>query len=145
MVRQWNDAGAILDYMRFAKSYVAGCEERFWAREVERVLDAAHELMDHGVNRYQRKRRVSPKDAETRARDRLRYAEETYNDLWQRTLPTAARPDAEERPEEAPARQDPAPLPGRLEDRRVGHGWVRTGRRRRLATHSHTRNRPTPN
>src|SRR3546814_7497217 len=72
LFRQWTDAGAILDYMRFAKSYVAGCEERFGAREVERVLDAAHALMDHGVNRYQRKRRVSPKDAETRARDRLR-------------------------------------------------------------------------
>src|SRR3546814_605458 len=111
LFRQWTDAGAILDYMRFAKSYVAGCEERFGAREVERVLDAAHALMDHGFNRYQRKRRVSPKDAETRARDRLRYAEETYNDLWQRTMPTEARRDAEERPEEAPARHDPLPLP----------------------------------
>src|SRR3546814_209215 len=47
LFRQWTDAGAILDYMRFAKSYVAGCGERSGAREVARVLDAAHALMDH--------------------------------------------------------------------------------------------------
>ena len=63
----------ILDYLQFAKSYVARCEERHGVRAVERVLDAAHALMDHGVNRYQRKRRVSPKSAEKRARDRLLY------------------------------------------------------------------------
>src|SRR3546814_7744937 len=84
LFRQWTDAGAILDYMRFAKSYVSGCEERFGAREVERVLDAAHALMDHGVNRYQSKLRVSPKDAEQRAREGLRYAQETSNDLIDR-------------------------------------------------------------
>lgn len=95
LFRQWTDAEAILDYMQFAKVYIARCEERHGAREVERVLDAAHALMDHGVNRYQRKRRVSPQSRDQRARDRLRHEEESYSDLWQRTLPVDPRRDGE--------------------------------------------------
>lgn len=112
LFRQWTDAEAILDYMQFAKAYIARCEERYGPREVERVLDAAHALMDHGVNRYQRKRRVSPKSVEQRVRDRLRYAEESYDDLWQRTNPLDAprEPDAGWR-EEDPHGMQPVPLP----------------------------------
>lgn len=111
LFRQWTDAEAILDYMQFAKSYIARCEERHGLRQVERVLDAAHALMDHGVNRYQRKRRVSPRDAETRARDRLRYEEETYNDLWQRTVPTDSRRAPGGERDQPPRPIDPVPLP----------------------------------
>ncbi|MEQ8816843.1 MAG: SpoVR family protein [Thalassobaculum sp.] len=111
LFRQWTDAEAILDYMQFAKSYIARCEERHGARAVERVLDAAHALMDHGVNRYQRKRRVSPKSREQRARDRLRYEEESYNDLWQRTVPVDARPEHDDGREPAPRVADLVPLP----------------------------------
>lgn len=93
LFRQWTDAEAILDYMQFAKTYIARCEERHGARAVERVLDAAHSLMDYGVNRYQRKRRVSPQSREQRARDRLRYEEKSYSDLWQRTNPVDAGPE----------------------------------------------------
>ncbi len=112
LFRQWTDAGAILDYMQFAKSYVARCEERHGERAVERVLDAAHALMDHGVNRYQRKRRVSPKSAEKRARDRLLYEEETYSELWERTVPPDSRRErgAAERAQ-APAIPEAVPLP----------------------------------
>lgn len=112
LFRQWTDAEAILDYMQFAKAYIASCEERHGARAVERVLDAAHALMDHGVNRYQRKRRVSPKSAEKRARDRLRYEEESYSDLWQRTNPVDARPEPDPDGREALRRgADAVPLP----------------------------------
>lgn len=111
LFQQWTDAEAILDYMQFAKSYIARCEERHGARAVERVLDAAHALMDYGVNRYQRKRRVSPKDAETRARDRLRYEEETYNDLWQRTVPLDPRRERADDRDQPPRPVEPVPLP----------------------------------
>lgn len=112
LFRQWTDADAILDYMQFAKSYIAKCEERHGTRAVERLLDAAHALMDHGVNRYQRKRRVSPKSAKKRASDRLRHEEETYDDVWQRTMPGDPRqaPDAEVDPENPPL-HDALPLP----------------------------------
>ena len=87
LFRQWTDAEAILDYLEFAKSYIARCEERYGSREVERLLDAAHALMDQGVNRYHRKRRSGPRWSEERERARRRYEEESYNDLWRRTVP----------------------------------------------------------
>ena len=44
----------ILDYLDFAKRYVAACEERHGLEAVEATLDAAHALMDQGVFRYRR-------------------------------------------------------------------------------------------
>ena len=68
LFRQWTDAEAILDYLEFCQSYIARCEERYGSREVERLLDAAHALMDQGVNRYHRKRRSGPRWSEERER-----------------------------------------------------------------------------
>ena len=36
--RQWTDADGILDYLSFARDYVAKCEEKFGYEAVERVL-----------------------------------------------------------------------------------------------------------
>ena len=44
----------ILDYLAFAKKYIAACEERHGREAVEAALDAAHALMDQGVFRYRR-------------------------------------------------------------------------------------------
>ena len=44
LFRQWTDAGGILDYLAFARDYVAKCEEMHGMEAVERVLDAAHAL-----------------------------------------------------------------------------------------------------
>ena len=99
LFRQWTDAGAILDYMEFAKGYIAKCEERYGLAAVEEILDAGHALMDHGVFRYRRAQRDTPRRAEERKRERLKYEARTYNDLW-RTLPTpkcGAEPDEAER------------------------------------------------
>ena len=52
LFKQWTRADSVLDYLDFAKRYVAKCEERYGVEAVERVLDAAHALMSHGVNRY---------------------------------------------------------------------------------------------
>src|SRR3546814_5320350 len=52
--KQWTDAEGILDYLEFAKRYIAQCEERYGQLPVERVLDAAHALMNQGVHRYPR-------------------------------------------------------------------------------------------
>src|ERR1700738_2876776 len=48
LFKQWTDADGILDYLDFAKSYVAQCEERHGRLAVEQKLDAAHALMSHG-------------------------------------------------------------------------------------------------
>ena len=46
LFQQWSDPAGILDYLDFAKRYVAGCEERQGLEAVERTLDAAHALAD---------------------------------------------------------------------------------------------------
>ncbi|MGP2493612.1 SpoVR family protein [Mesorhizobium sp. PUT5] len=97
LFRQWTDAGAILSYMDFAKSYIAHCEERHGTDAVEAVLDAAHALMDQGVFRYRRPPKLSSEKQREGIRERLDYEARTYNDLW-RTLPPAK---ADERPDEA--------------------------------------------
>jgi spore cortex formation protein SpoVR/YcgB (stage V sporulation) len=86
LFRQWTDAEGILDYLSFARDYVAKCEERYGLDAVERVLDAAHALKDHGVNRYAHRAKPNLRDEEKRQEERREHAERTFNDLW-RTVP----------------------------------------------------------
>ena len=97
LFRQWTDAGAILSYLDFAKKYVTACEEAYGADEVEWVLDAAHALMDQGVNRSARPARLSETEARAKVSARAEHERETFNDLW-RTLPR--------REEDAAAREE---------------------------------------
>jgi spore cortex formation protein SpoVR/YcgB (stage V sporulation) len=84
--KQWTDADGILDYLTFAKGYIAKCEERYGAAEVERLLDATHALMTHGVHRYPGKRRMDLRSEEIREQERREHGERLFNDLW-RTVP----------------------------------------------------------
>ena len=86
LFKQWTDADGILDYLEFAKSYVAQCEERHGRLAVEHTLDAAHALMSHGVDRYPGKKKLDLRDEEKRAGKRRLYEEGAFNDLW-RTVP----------------------------------------------------------
>lgn len=53
--KQWTNAGSIIDYMVFARDYIRKCESRYGPEEVEKVLDAAHALAPHGVDKFKRK------------------------------------------------------------------------------------------
>jgi spore cortex formation protein SpoVR/YcgB (stage V sporulation) len=55
--KQWTNAGSIIDYMVFARDYIRQCEDRYGTEEVEMVLDAAHALASHGVDKFKRKHR----------------------------------------------------------------------------------------
>lgn len=93
LFRQWTDARGILDYLEFAKDYISRCEDRYGAANVERVLDAAHAIMSHGVHRYPRKAAPDLREEERREVERQAYQEQIYNDLW-RTVPNrAGRPE----------------------------------------------------
>ncbi len=96
LFKQWTDAESILDYMSFAKRFVAECEERYGLEAVERVLDSAHALMSQGVSRHP-SRRQAKSLAKERQRElqRREYERETFSDLW-RTLPRAAEPEESE-------------------------------------------------
>lgn len=89
LFRQWTDAKGILDYLEFAKNFIARCEDRYGAQNVERVLDAAHAVMSHGVHRYPRKSAPNLREEEKREFERQAHAERIYNDLW-RTVPGKA-------------------------------------------------------
>ncbi|MBV9990615.1 MAG: SpoVR family protein [Alphaproteobacteria bacterium] len=93
LFRQWTNAESILDYLAFAKRYVAACEERYGRDEVEATLDAAHALMDQGVFRYRRPPRPSKERVLEKHRLRMAHEESAYNELW-RTLPAGIETSA---------------------------------------------------
>lgn len=85
--KQWTDAGGILDYLEFAKRYIASCEDRYGPLAVERVIDAAHALQGQGIHRFPRKRIPDLRSEALREEERRRHGEAIFNDLW-RTVPT---------------------------------------------------------
>ncbi|SHG53653.1 SpoVR family protein [Bradyrhizobium erythrophlei] len=89
LFKQWTDAEGILNYLDFAKNYVAQCEERHGGLAVEQTLDAAHALMSHGIDRYLGKKKLDLRAEEKRTDERRRHRETEFNDLW-RTVPTRA-------------------------------------------------------
>jgi stage V sporulation protein R len=84
--KQWTDASGIADYLSFAKTYIAKCEERYGIDAVERVIDAAHALQSHGIHRYPGKRSMDLRSEERREQERRAHGEALFNDLW-RTVP----------------------------------------------------------
>jgi stage V sporulation protein R len=93
LFRQWTNAEGILDYLAFAKRYIAACEDRHGRDEVESTLDSAHALMDQGVFRYRRPPKPSKERVLEKRRRRAEYAEGSRNELW-RTLPAGIEPPA---------------------------------------------------
>jgi len=87
LFQQWTDADGILDYLTFARDFVARCEESHGVAEVERVMDAAHALMNQGVHRYSRRAKDNLAEERRRAEERRLYDERTYDDLWERVVP----------------------------------------------------------
>jgi stage V sporulation protein R len=86
LFRTWTDAEAIIDYMLFAKGYVADCERRHGVEAVELILDSCHALQNYGVDRYKRPARLSLQEETHRQNEREAYLQTQVNDLW-RTLP----------------------------------------------------------
>ncbi|WP_404355125.1 SpoVR family protein [Methylotuvimicrobium sp. KM1] len=83
----WTSADSIIDYLLFAKNYIAECEERFGEEQVEAILDSCHALRNFGVDRYKRPSRLSLQQEQARQRDREAYLQSQVNELW-RTIPT---------------------------------------------------------
>lgn len=86
LFREWTDASSIIDYLVFAKNYIAKCEERHGVDAVEAVLDSCHALMNYGVDRYKRPYPLSPFEESERQKEREMYLQKQVNDLW-RTIP----------------------------------------------------------
>ena len=104
LFRMWTDAASIIDYLVYAKHYVAACEEKHGLDAVESFLDSCHALSNHGVDRYRRPSRKSLAQELAERIDREAYAQRQINDIW-RTLPRSAEkgsaaPEAKRFPDE---------------------------------------------
>ena len=86
MFRQWTDASSIVDYLNFSKNFITECEERYGVEKVEKTLDAAHALMNHGVDRCIRPTKLSLVKETEKREARKEYLQQQVNDLW-RTVP----------------------------------------------------------
>jgi stage V sporulation protein R len=95
LFRQWTDAGGILDYLAFARDFVAHAEERYGVEAVERTLDAAHALMDHGVHRYAKPPKLNLEEERQREEDRRLHFETHYDDVWRTALFGEEKPDTD--------------------------------------------------
>ncbi len=95
LFKTWTDAEAIIDYLLFAKKYVADCEQRYGIDEVESLLDSCHALMNYGVDRYKRPYPISMREEKRRQKEREEFLQSQVNELW-RTIPKKRRKDLEE-------------------------------------------------
>jgi stage V sporulation protein R len=86
LFRLWTDATSIIDYLVYARNYIAECEEKFGMVAVEDLLDSCHSLQNYGVDRYHRPSKISLIEERARREERLAYAQAQVNDIW-RTLP----------------------------------------------------------
>ncbi len=87
---EFTDASGILDYLKFAKAYIARCEEKYGEAAVEKLIDAAHALQSHGVHRSPRRKPMDLASEEARLNERRAYQAQIFNELWS-TLPSAGR------------------------------------------------------
>jgi stage V sporulation protein R len=86
LFRTWTDAEAIVDYMLFARNYIADCERTHGVDAVELLLDSCHALQNYGVDRYKRPTKLSLEKEHARQEEREAYLQSQVNNLW-RTLP----------------------------------------------------------
>jgi len=98
LFKQWTQPDAILDYMLFARNYIADCEERYGFERVEQTLDALHALRDQGLDKYKRPSRLDTRKERAEQAKRLAAAQETMRQAeYYSLVPQIARtakPDA---------------------------------------------------
>ncbi|WP_425462570.1 SpoVR family protein [Litorilituus lipolyticus] len=95
LFKSWTDASSIIDYLLFAKNYIADCDLKYGISEVEATLDACHALMSHGVDRYKRPQKISLDEELKRQKEREEYLQSQVNSLW-RTVPKAEKNDTKQ-------------------------------------------------
>ena len=101
LFRAWTDAEAIVDYMVFARNYIAECERRHGVEAVELLLDSCHALQNYGVDRYKRPAKLSLEKEFARQEEREAYLQSQVNHLW-RTLPRKEMRESEREPARFP-------------------------------------------
>jgi len=81
LFREWTDAAGIVDYLMFARNYIARCEEQEGRDVVEEFIDACHALQDYGVDLTRRPPKLSVAKERDRQREREAHAASRVNEL----------------------------------------------------------------
>ena len=92
LFKTWTNPDAIVDYLLFAKKYVADCEQRYGVETVEAILDSCHSLMNYGVDRYKHPPHLSAQEESERQKEREEYLQTQVNHLWS-TIPNILESD----------------------------------------------------
>jgi spore cortex formation protein SpoVR/YcgB (stage V sporulation) len=87
LFKEWTDAGSIIDYLAYAKKYIAECEERYGADKVEELLDACHALKRLSVDHFKKPPALSKEKEQSMREERQRAMEAQVNDLWNTVIP----------------------------------------------------------
>lgn len=82
LFKQWTDASAIVDYLIFAKGFLAECEEKYGMDAVEEILDSCHALKYHGIDKFKKPIKLSAKREREKREEREQYIQENMNVLW---------------------------------------------------------------
>lgn len=101
LFKMWTNADSIIDYMVFARNYIAECEERYGVDTVEELLDACHALMSNGVDRYKHPYPLSLQEEKIRQHNREQYLQSQVNELWS-TMPRTRKSDNPENKKKFP-------------------------------------------
>lgn len=80
LFKDWTDANSILIYLRYAKNYVAHCEEQYGKQIVEELLDACHALQDYGIDTFKRGKKKTAEEKLEQEIERLKFQESIYKE-----------------------------------------------------------------
>lgn len=86
LFKEWTHPDAIVDYLNFAREYVAECERKYGYEAVEATLDAAHALACHGVDKYKRPSPLNPVAERLLQKKRMEEQYQEVYELW-KTVP----------------------------------------------------------
>jgi stage V sporulation protein R len=98
LFKEWTQPDAIVDYCLFAREYINQCELKYGVEEVEKTLDAAHALEDHGVDKYKRPEPLSPRKEKELQEQRIEDEQKFIYEFWKLVPPP--KNEEEEDPEE---------------------------------------------
>jgi len=96
LFQTWTSPSAIIDYLVFAKNYVARCEEIHGVSAVEKIIDSCHALQNFGVDRYKRPLPISAVEEEKLQQERELQRQQQINLLW-KTIPQTEREQSKEK------------------------------------------------
>lgn len=89
LFKQWTDASAIIDYLVFARNYVAECENKYGIEAVERTLDAAHSIQMYGVDKYKRPSKLSAEKERARQKAQAEARAQSVDGFWDKIVTKA--------------------------------------------------------